>query len=118
MHQVPILRKTLGTLRYKSLLLQATDPYSESKMSTLKTNRPGTSNLLVQAVARSSGIAGGGRSISHTAQPADKEGRRRVEQMELERWLRLLRKPQCSGEAVSMARRCMVATHRYDERVV
>ena len=64
-------------------------------------------SLTTQAVARSSGIAGGGRSISHTAQPADKEGRRRVEQMELERWLRLLRKPQCSGEAVAIAR-CMV----------
>ena len=34
MHQVPILRKTLGTLRYKSLLLQATDPYSESTSNT------------------------------------------------------------------------------------
>ena len=29
-HQVPILRKTLGTLRHKSLLLQATDPHSDS----------------------------------------------------------------------------------------
>ena len=36
MHQVPILRKTLGTLRHKSLLLQATDPYmySESTSNT------------------------------------------------------------------------------------
>ena len=40
MHQVPILRKTLGTLRHKSLLLQATEPHSESTSNT-KTNRPG-----------------------------------------------------------------------------
>ena len=56
----------------------------------------------MQAVARRSGIAGGGRSISYTAQPADQEGRRRVEQMELKRWLRLLRKSHCSGDAVSI----------------
>ena len=40
MHQVPILRKTLGTLRHKSLLLQATEPHSESTSNT-KPNRPG-----------------------------------------------------------------------------